>query len=271
VRMKLHRKITATTVVAIACILFPLAMHSPSGTPADDAPVSAAICPIVCPVDQSASDRGYHYLFYGNGFFINEQGYLITAAHVLSQLHGGQPYILPRPLSGPRRFVPANLVAVDRDHDVAILRAAPNPFDGAYKVGFLQLSYDWPARGRAVLAASERPSKPLDAYTLDASVDDRSSGEVFDFPFSRLDTGCSDTEIVSLQSSSPARPKRLSPSFGRALSRLLQPWTRAHRGWEQPSPSSPLRFRWSPRLIFRKRFSEARLCSTPLSIPEDGS
>lgn len=185
----------ALAFAVIACILWAAAMRAASGKPPDDAALSAAICPIVYPVDPSASDRGYHYLFYGNGFFINEQGYLITAAHVLSQLHGGQPYILLRPPSGPPRFVLANLVAVDRDHDVAVLRATPNPFEGAYKVGFLPLSYDWPARGRAVLAASERPSKPLDAYTLDASVDDRSLGEVFDFPFSQLDKGRSETEL----------------------------------------------------------------------------
>jgi TonB family protein len=194
-RMRLDRKMGAVAFAVIAGILWPTAMRAVSGKPADDAALAAAICPIVYPVDPSATDRGYHYLFYGNGFFINEQGYLITAAHVLSQLHGGQPYILLRPVSGPPRFVVANVVAVDRDHDVALLRATPNPFEGAYKVGFLWVSYDWPARGRAVIAASERPSKPLDAYTLDASVDDRSSGEVFDFPFSQLDKGRSETEL----------------------------------------------------------------------------
>src|SRR5271155_5136057 len=185
----------AWVLAGLACVFCPVIGSGTLNQALDDAMLFDAICPIVYPVDPSATDRGYHYLFYGNGFFINEQGYLITAAHVLSQLHGGQPYILLRPPSGPPRFVAANLVAVDRGHDVAILRATPNPFEGAYKVGFLPLSYDWPARGRAVLAASQRPSKPLDAYTLDASVDDRSSGEVFDFPFSQLDKGRSETEL----------------------------------------------------------------------------
>jgi TonB family protein len=194
-RMRRDIKIAAKTLAVIACILLSSAMHAGPGKPGDDAALSAAICPIVYPVDPSATDRGYHYLFYGNGFFINEQGYLITAAHVLSQLHGGQPYVLLRRPSGPPRFVPATLVAVDRDHDVAILRATPNPFEGNYEVGFLPLAYDWLARGHAVLAASQRPSKPLDAYTLDASVDDRLSGEVFDFQFSQLDKGRSDTEL----------------------------------------------------------------------------
>jgi outer membrane biosynthesis protein TonB len=194
-RMKLDRKMASQALAVIACLLLPSATRAATDKLADDAALSAAICPIVYPVDQSPSDRGFHYLFYGNGFFINEQGYLITAAHVLSQLHGGQPYILLRQLSGPPRFVLATLVVVDRDHDVAILRATPNPFDGKFKVGFLPLAYDWLMRGHAVLAASLRPSKPLDAYTLDASVDDRSSGEVFDFQFSQLDKGRSETEL----------------------------------------------------------------------------
>jgi len=161
----------------------------------DDAALSAALCPIVYPVDPSPSDRGYRYLFYGDGFFINEQGYLITAAHVLSQFRGGQPYILLRPPAGPPRFFPATLVALDRDHDVAILRAAPNPFERGYKVGFLPLSHGGLPRGRAVLAPALYPSQPLDAHTLDASVDDCSSGQVFDFQFSQLFQGRSETEL----------------------------------------------------------------------------
>jgi hypothetical protein len=84
---------------------------------------------------------------------------------------------------------------VDRDHDVAVLRATPNPFGGKYSVGFLPLSFRCLTRGHAVLAASLRPTKPLDAYTVDASVEDRSSGEVFDFQFSQLDKGRAATEL----------------------------------------------------------------------------
>jgi len=189
--MRLHSK----AFTALAFILWPLAVHAASDKPADAAALSAAICPIVYPVDQSPSDRGYRYLFYGNGFFINEQGYLITAAHVLSQLHGGQPYILLRQPAAAPRFVLATVVIVDRDHDVAILRATPNPFEGKYKVGFLPLAYDWITPGRAVLTSSVRPSKPVDAYTLDASVEDRAAGEVFNFHFSQLDKGRPETEL----------------------------------------------------------------------------
>ena len=155
----------------------------------------SAVCPIVYPVDQFPSQRGYRYLFYGNGFFINEQGYFITAAHVLSPLHGGQAYILLRQTAGAPQFVPATLVVVDRDHDVAVLRATPNPFEGKYKVGFLPLAYDWRRQGHAVLAASLLPPWPRDAYTLSPLVDYRSHGEVFDFQFFQLDKGRSDTEL----------------------------------------------------------------------------
>jgi len=185
----------ATAFAALAFILWAVATHAASGKSPEDPALSAAICPIVYPVDRSPSERGFRYLFYGNGFFINEQGYLMTAAHVLSQLHGGQPFILLRQSEGPPRFVRATLVVVDRDHDVAILRATPNPFEGKYNVGFLPLAYDWLTSGRSVLAASLLPSKPVDAYTLDASVDDRSSGEVFDFHFSQLDKGPAETEL----------------------------------------------------------------------------
>jgi len=189
-------------LAAIPFILWASAVLVAPGLPAaagqaalDDAALSAAVCPIVYPVDQSASERGVHYLFYGNGFFINEQGYLLTASHVLSQLHGGQPYVLLRQPAGPPRIVPAAVVIADRDHDVAILRVTPNPFDGIYKVGFLPLASEWVARSRAVMAASVHPSKPLDAYTLEASIEDRTSGEVFDFPFSQLEKGRAETEL----------------------------------------------------------------------------
>jgi TonB family protein len=193
--MKRIHKLNALAFAAVACAMWFSTPRPASGTATDDGALSAAICPIVYPVDQSPSARGYRYLFYGDGFFINEQGYLMTAAHVLSQLHGGQPYVLLRQRSGPPRFVLATLIVADRDHDVAILRATPNPFEGKYKVAFLPLAYDWLTHSHAVLTAALRPSKPLDAYTLDPSVDERSPSEVFDFKFSQLDKGRNDTEL----------------------------------------------------------------------------
>ena len=163
---------------------------------ADEETLWDAICPIVYPVDQSASDRGYHYLFYGNGFFINSEGYLITAAHVLNQLHGGQPYILLHQSSSEFRIAPATLIAIDREHDVAILRVTPNPFAGNFKVSFLSLSPDRPSTGDNVLSAALLPSKPREAYTLNATIEMRARGEVLDSEFSQLEKGKGDTELL---------------------------------------------------------------------------
>jgi TonB family protein len=193
--MKVSGRSVLGVVSTLACILSFSTIRASDGKSADDPALSAAVCPIVYPVDQTASNRGYHYLFYGDGFFINEQGYLLTAAHVLSQLHGGQPYILLRQPAGPPRFVRASLVMMDRDHDVAVLRATPNPFESKDAVGFLPLAHDWITADQTVLVAASHPSKPLSAYTLDASVEDRSFGEVVDFVFSQLDKGRGDTEL----------------------------------------------------------------------------
>jgi TonB family protein len=162
---------------------------------ADDA-LSLAVCPIVYPLDQSPSDRGFHYLFYGNGFFINEQGYLLTAAHVLSQLTDEQPYIVLRLPMAPPRLLQAAVVAIDHDHDVALLRATPNPFDGKYQVGFLPLALQRPPRSQAVSSAALRPSRLKDPHTFDEFLEDRPNGQVVDYEFSQLDKGHPDTELL---------------------------------------------------------------------------
>jgi outer membrane biosynthesis protein TonB len=195
VRLKLISGTIVTALFALTCTFWLSTIHATTENPADRTVLSDAVCPIVYPVDQSSSDRGYHYLFYGNGFFINEKGYLITAAHVLSQLHGGQAYILLSDPSGRPRFVRADPVIVDRSHDVAILRATPNPFGGPHTVRYLPLSSDWVVESQDIVVPSTRPPKPLDAYTLDGSVADRSSGQVFDFTFSQLEKGRGDTEL----------------------------------------------------------------------------
>ncbi|MGB7847261.1 MAG: serine protease [Candidatus Acidiferrum sp.] len=183
--------------LTIACGFCTIALaQTPAHTPADDAALSLAICPIVYPLDQSPSERGYHYTFYGNGFFINKDGYLLTAAHVLSQLSDAQPYIVMRLPMAPPRLLKAMLVAVDRDHDVALLRATPNPFEGKYQVRFLPLAVDRPAREQAVLAAALRPSRLKDPHTFDAFVEDRPTGQVLAYEFSQLDKGSEDTELL---------------------------------------------------------------------------
>jgi outer membrane biosynthesis protein TonB len=193
---KLDPRRLARVFALLGCAFSLAPAHAAPRPPADDAALSAAVCSMVYPVDQTPSDRGYRYVFYGNGFFINEQGYLVTAVHVLSQFRSGQPYILLHPPEGPPRFVRANVVAVDPDHDIAILRATPNPFENGFKVGFLPLASAWLAPGRTIFAASRHPTDPLHAYTSDAFVDDRSSGQVFDFQFSQLYKRRGETELV---------------------------------------------------------------------------
>ncbi len=163
--MKLPRRIGARALAAFAFVLWSVFAGPLSGAADDDTDtLSAAICPITYQVDQAPFERGYHYLFYGNGFFINSDGYLITAAHVLSQLHGGQPYILVRSTIGPSQLVKAMVVIADREHDVAILRAVPNPFEGQYKVAFLPLTTRRLSPAQTVLAVALRPSNLKDPH-----------------------------------------------------------------------------------------------------------
>jgi TonB family protein len=193
-------RILVTSLVAVlaffCCQAVATAQDGKANSSADAAELSAATCPIVYPVDQDPSERGFHYIFYGNGFFINKEGYLLTAAHVLSQLNDAQPYIVLRLPMAPPRLLKATLVAIDRDHDVALLRATPNPFEGKYQVRFLPLAIDRPMRAQGVLAAALRPSRLGDPHTFDAFVEDRPAGEVVDYEFAQLDKGRAETELL---------------------------------------------------------------------------
>ena len=162
---------------------------------ADDS-LSYATCPIVYPVDQSPAERGYHYIFYGNAFFINNEGYLLTAAHVLSQLNDAQPYILLRLPMAPPRLLRVTVVAADRDHDVALLRAAPNPFAGKYQVRFLPLLVEPPALALGVQASALRPSRLKDPHSFDAFSEDRPTGEVLGYQFTSTNKSSADSEVV---------------------------------------------------------------------------
>ena len=189
----LHPRRIVPALAVFACLF--CVWHPAPAARVEDANVPSAVCSIAYPVDQTPSDRGYRYLFYGNGFFINEQGYLVTAAHVLSRIRGGQPYIvLPAP-SGPARLLRADVAAVDPDHDVVVLRATPNPFDGGFQVAYLPLAPAWLAPQGAIFAASRHPSDPLHSWTLDAIVDDRSPGQIFDLQFSQLYRNLGFTEL----------------------------------------------------------------------------
>ena len=77
-------------------------------------------------LDESPSPRGYHYAFFGNAFFINEQGYLLTDAHVLETFRdGGQAFLIVRRPSSPPRLLQAAIVVTDPEHDIAVLRSCP--------------------------------------------------------------------------------------------------------------------------------------------------
>ena len=100
-----------------------------------DDSATSALCPVVYPDDQRPESRGYHYTFFGNAFFINDQGYLLTVAHVLDTFRdGGQPYVLVRHPDAPPRLLRVHVIAKDLQHDVAVLRATPNPFADKYSV-----------------------------------------------------------------------------------------------------------------------------------------
>jgi outer membrane biosynthesis protein TonB len=205
--MNAKRNGLARALALLACCISLIAAHlafsqSPdqpppqkSAAPTDDQLLDRALCPIVYQVDRFLSPRGYRYLFYGNGFFINSDGYLLTDAHVLSQLHGGQPYILLHSPLAPPHFVQAYVVAVDREHDVAILRATPNPFASSDSVAFLPLALETTTTGEQVLAAALRPSRPRDAWSLEPVPEERSPGEILRFEFSQLEKGRPDTEL----------------------------------------------------------------------------
>jgi S1-C subfamily serine protease len=189
-------RIVGFFAAAIACFFSAQTAGVAAAPPAAEDPLAAAICPIVYSLDESSSDRGYHYIFYGNAFFISEDGYLLTAAHVLNEFRdGGQPQILLRLPEAPPRLLKVELVGVDSLHDVAILRAVPNPFIGKYKVAFLPLAAAKPAPGDAVVAAALRPSRLRDPHTFDEPQQQRFAGEVLEYLSTPLDKGAANSEL----------------------------------------------------------------------------
>lgn len=150
-------------------------------------PATPALCPVVYPDDQTPADRGYHYTFFGNAFFINDQGYLLTVAHVLETFRdGGQPYILVNRTNAPPELVKVNIIAKDPQHDVAILRATPNPFGGRYEVAFVPLAAKPAARGEAVIALSLHPKKAQDAHSFEFQREDFAPGTVLGIESTQL-------------------------------------------------------------------------------------
>lgn len=204
--MKTIRFVLAALIVAVLCFMTltsadaaPLPnqeqAEQAASAPPENATVDGALCQIVYQVDRDPTALGYRYLFYGNGFFVNKDGYVLTAAHVLTELNGGQPYLLLRTKGGPPRFVQADVVTIDQDHDIAILLATPNPFDGKYDVSFLPLATASPLPGQTVTVAALRPIRPRNSYTGEPIIEDRAPGTVLDFEFSQLEAAQSETEL----------------------------------------------------------------------------
>jgi S1-C subfamily serine protease len=186
-----HNSAAIGTLAALAllCAVSPFAtrLMEAQANPADDS-ASAALCPIVYPDDQTLSSRGYHYTFFGNAFFINDHGYLLTVAHVLETFrNGGQPYILVNRPNSPPKLLLVTVIAKDIQHDVAILRATPNPFVGSYKVASLPLASGPVVLGQSVLALSLHPQRIQDAHSYESEREDLSPGTVLTFESTQLE------------------------------------------------------------------------------------
>jgi hypothetical protein len=161
-----------------------------------DPALKSAICPIVYPYDQVTGSKGRRYTFFGNAFFINKQGYLVTAAHVLQTFRdSGQPYILLDRPNAPTQTVKANIIAIDWIHDVAVLRATPNPFERKFRVAFLQLAANRPSPGDAVVATALHPANVRTASTYQLPVQDWSSAQVLGIVQTRQDPSLPETDL----------------------------------------------------------------------------
>jgi S1-C subfamily serine protease len=194
-----NKRRAAWSVALLACLLCCPGAAVASEESAEDTSLSAAVCPIVYQLDQTLASRGYRYSFFGNGFFINEEGYILTVAHVLETFRdGGQPYIrISRPNSPPQ-LLRADVIAVDKEHDVAILRATPNPFAGKHNVTFLPLTPDPAVLGQHVIALSLHPQKPQNAQSFQAPQEDRSSGEVLSYESTQLEKSAPAADVFLL-------------------------------------------------------------------------
>lgn len=203
----------------------PASANPTSAAAATDDSASEALAPVVYRDDQTAGLRGYQYTFLGNAFFINEEGYLLTVAHVLDTFaEGGQPpYILMSRTNAPPRLVQVTIIAKDAAHDVAILRADSNPFSAAthYSVAFVALSSEPPVRGESVLALSLHPKQVQYAQTYDLPREDSSPGTVLSFESTQLAKSAAPAEVFLLshavvkgQSGSPVMDLQTHAAIG---------------------------------------------------------
>ena len=234
-------KLAAISLAATILLFVGRTARAQSDKVGVDDSITPAICPIVVPLDAFPTEQGYHYFFYGNAFFINEQGYLITAAHVLSSFrNGGVPHVLVG-APGERRFLEAPIVAADWEHDVAVLRATPNPFAGEKRprVGYLALTLDRQAPGSAVQAVSLRPTDLQSSHTSEEPNEERSHAQVVDYEFTREESAprADDANVKVKDSEVLLFNQKVSP--GQSGSPLLSEESRGVTGivvgqWQRP-------------------------------------
>ncbi len=231
---------------------------------ATDAALPAALCQVVYPLDQSA-EEGYRYMFFGNGFFINRDGYLVTAAHLLSYFrNGGDPYILVGPQQGPRRMLSAPIAAVDWDHDVAVLRATPNPFQTEKSLAYLPLSTKTLAAGNGVLSASLLPPDIQNAHSLAEPLQEISRGQLIDYRFYREKDEAErelllfDQEVSPGQSGAPLISAQTHAAVGVVVGQWLHPVVipaGAQGGHHTLAPGAALRIHYAIALLQQQHIS----------------
>jgi S1-C subfamily serine protease len=236
----------------IAAILFLLGAANCSAQqqtqPVPDATLRATVCPIVYPDDQTPGKKGIHYTFFGNAFFINSQGYLVTAAHVLRTFRDmGQPYILVDRPNAPPQTLRANIIGIDWTHDVAVLRAVPNPFEGKFRVAFLPLASKRVVSGDAVIATALHPANPRSAYTYQMPIQDWSAAEVLDYVQTHEETQLPETdlfifthEVRNGQSGSPVLLSTTHEVIGVVDGRWLRPTNVSSANKDSPKYTGPI-------------------------------
>lgn len=103
----------------------------------------------------------------GTGFFVSDQGYLVTALHVITPAPGtrkrgllaGLPFENTATIRGNFNMVRVSLVGQDEEHDLALLKTAENPFraepvgDLRLHVGVAKLTTARPRDGTSIAVA----------------------------------------------------------------------------------------------------------------------
>lgn len=250
IKLALIQLFSPLAAVALFLSALPASATTPavtSATGADTSATAASECLIVYPLDQHPDATGARYVYYGNGFFVNGDGYLVTAAHVVSSFrNGGQPYVLVGPKSGAHHLVAADLVAADWAHDVALLRATPNPFSQDYGVRFFPLTTQRPATGKDLLVLSLRPTDQENANSAEAPLTNRESGKLLSIEYAQGETQGSGRELLAMsqsivpgQSGSPVLAADSHEVVGVVLGRWLRPGVISLATTADPVASAP--------------------------------